>query len=52
MSTDLANLVGGVAPHEIMAMAKDEQILLIEGTMMRCRQARYYSDAHFSAAKS
>jgi type IV secretion system protein VirD4 len=52
MAQDFANLIGGIAPHEIMGMANDEQILLIEGTTMRCRQARYYNDAHFSAVKA
>jgi type IV secretion system protein VirD4 len=52
MAQDFANLIGTVAPHEILGLPKDEQILLIEGTTMRCRQARYYSDAHFVSAKS
>jgi type IV secretion system protein VirD4 len=52
MSTDLANLVGSIAPQEILALPKDEQILLIEGVQRRCKQARYYNDAHFAPAKS
>jgi type IV secretion system protein VirD4 len=52
MAQDFANLIGTVAPDEIMRMAKDEQILLIEGKPLRCRQARYYNDAHFAPAKS
>ncbi len=49
MAQDLVNLVGGLAPDEILNMPKDEQILLIEGKNIRCRQARYYSDELFRA---
>jgi type IV secretion system protein VirD4 len=52
MSTDLANLVGSIAPQEILSLPKDEQILLVEGVQRRCKQARYYNDAHFAAAQS
>ena len=48
MAQDFANLVGSVSPDEIMKMPKDEQILLIEGTHLRCKQARYYSDKAFT----
>jgi type IV secretion system protein VirD4 len=51
MAQDFANLVGSVSPQDIMSMAKDEQILLIEGNTLQCRQARYYNDAHFSQAR-
>ena len=47
MAQDFANLVGSVSPDEIMKMPKDEQILLIEGTPIRCKQARYYNDRDF-----
>jgi type IV secretion system protein VirD4 len=47
MAQDFANLVGSVSPDEIMKMPKDEQILLIEGQPLRCRQARYYDDKAF-----
>jgi type IV secretion system protein VirD4 len=52
MAQDFANLVGGIAPDEIMRMGKDEQILLIEGKLIRCRQARYYSDEFFGPVKA
>jgi type IV secretion system protein VirD4 len=52
MATDFSNLVGGINPQELMNMPKDEQILLIEGTTIRCRQSRYYSDAYFAPARS
>jgi type IV secretion system protein VirD4 len=48
MAQELANLIGGVSPEEILRMPHDEQILLIEGKMTRCRQARYYSDKMFT----
>jgi type IV secretion system protein VirD4 len=44
MAQDFANLVGGVAPEDIQNLAANEQILLIEGKAVRCRQARYYED--------
>jgi len=47
MAQDFSNLVGGVSPDEIMKMPKDEQILLIEGKPIRCKQARYYDDKAF-----
>jgi len=49
MAQDFANLVGSVSPDEIMKMPKDEQILLIEGQPVRCKQARYYDDKAFVA---
>jgi type IV secretion system protein VirD4 len=47
MAQDFANLIGGVSADEIMNMPQDQQVLLIEGKLMRCRQARYYDDALF-----
>jgi type IV secretion system protein VirD4 len=47
MAQDIANLIGGVSPDEILKMKPDEQILLIEGKLIRCKQARYYSDKAF-----
>jgi len=52
MAEDIANLIGGVSPDEILKMRPDEQILLIEGKLTRCRQVRHYSDKFFAAAKS
>lgn len=49
MAQDFANIIGGVSAEEVMKLAKDEQILLIEGKVIRCKQARYYSDAAFVA---
>ena len=52
MAQDLANILGGVSADEILNMRKDQQILLIEGKLIRCRQARYYSDQLFGPVKS
>jgi type IV secretion system protein VirD4 len=49
MAQDFANLVGGVSADEIMKLRQDEQILLLEGKTIRCRQTRYYSDQAFIA---
>jgi type IV secretion system protein VirD4 len=52
MAQDIANLIGGVSPDEILQMAPDQQILLVEGKIVRCRQIRHYSDKIFATAKS
>ena len=53
MAQDFANLVGGVTPDELLNMSPDEQILLIEGRPIRCRQVRHYSDERlFGVAKA
>jgi type IV secretion system protein VirD4 len=44
MAQDFANLVGNVAPEDIQNLAPDEQMLLIEGKVQRCRQVRYYEE--------
>lgn len=49
MAQDLAGLIGGVSAEQIMSMGPEEQVLLIEGRLTRCRQARYYSDKLFQA---
>jgi type IV secretory pathway TraG/TraD family ATPase VirD4 len=48
MAQDFVNLVGGVSPDEIMKMPKDEQILLMEGDPIRCKQVRYFNDRAFT----
>jgi type IV secretion system protein VirD4 len=52
MAQDIANLIGGVSPDEILRMRPDEQILLVEGKTIRCRQVRHYNDKYFGAAKA
>jgi type IV secretory pathway TraG/TraD family ATPase VirD4 len=52
MAQDIANLIGGVSPDEILRMPPDQQILLMEGRTLRCRQIRHYSDGLFGAVKA
>jgi type IV secretion system protein VirD4 len=52
MAQDIANLIGGISPEEILKMPHDQQVLLIDGKLTRCRQVRHYSDKFFAAAKS
>jgi type IV secretion system protein VirD4 len=52
MAQDIANLIGGVSPEEILRMPEDQQILLVQGRIVRCRQVRHYSDRLFGAAKA
>jgi type IV secretion system protein VirD4 len=49
MAQDIANIIGGVSAEEVLRMGKDEQLLLIESKLLRCKQARYYSDKAFAA---
>jgi type IV secretion system protein VirD4 len=49
MAQDFANLVGNVAPEDIQNLAPDEQMLLIEGKALHCRQVRYYEDRGLNA---
>jgi type IV secretion system protein VirD4 len=48
MAQDIANIIGGIAPEQIMKMRPDEQLLLIESKLMRAKQSRYYSDIAFT----
>jgi hypothetical protein len=47
MAQDYANIVGGISAGQIINKKPDEQLLLIEGKTMRCKQARYYNDELF-----
>jgi type IV secretion system protein VirD4 len=47
MAQDFVNIVGGVSAEQIMGLGPDEQLLLIEGKLMRAKQARYYNDKLF-----
>ena len=52
MAQDIANLVGGVTADELLSMSQDEQIILIEGKPIRCKQVRHYNNEKlFSVAK-
>jgi type IV secretion system protein VirD4 len=50
MAKELSDLIGGISPEEIMSMAPDDQILLVEGKSIRCKQTRYYEDRMFRKA--
>jgi len=52
MAQDFANIVGGVSGEQVMSMRPDEQLLLIEGRLTRCKQARYYSDDLFKTMRA
>ena len=52
MAQDLANILGGISPDEILGLPQDQQILLIEGKVVRCGQARHYSDPHFGPVRA
>jgi type IV secretion system protein VirD4 len=51
MAQDLANLIGGISADEILRMPSDQQILLLDGKTIRCKQARYYNDELFRASR-
>jgi type IV secretion system protein VirD4 len=46
-ANDFVTIVGGISAEQILAMPSDEQVLLIDGKAVRCRQARYYNDDLF-----
>ncbi|MBB5331372.1 type IV secretory system conjugative DNA transfer family protein [Tunturiibacter gelidoferens] len=50
MAQDLANMIGGVSADQIMALGPEEQILLIDAKVIKCKQARYYNDELFKSA--
>jgi type IV secretion system protein VirD4 len=50
MAQDLANLIGNISADEILGLPPLEQILLVEGKAMRCRQTRHYEDQMFRSA--
>jgi type IV secretion system protein VirD4 len=47
MAQDLANVVGGISADELLGLPPNEQILLIESKLQRCRQVRHYEDREF-----
>jgi type IV secretion system protein VirD4 len=50
MAQDLANLIGGISADELLRMPQDEQVLLIESKLTRCKQLRHYDDQMFRNA--
>jgi type IV secretion system protein VirD4 len=47
MAQDLANVIGGISADELLKLPKNEQMLLIESKLLRCRQVRHYEDREF-----
>jgi type IV secretion system protein VirD4 len=47
MAQDLANVIGGISADALLSLPKNEQILLIESKLRRCRQVRHYEDREF-----
>jgi len=47
MAQDLANVVGGISADALLALPANEQILLVESKLQRCRQVRHYEDREF-----
>ena len=50
MAQDLANVIGGISADELLRMPRDEQVLLIDSKLQRCKQVRYYEDQMFRKA--
>lgn len=44
---EIAGILGGVSGEQILNLPPDEQMLLIGGKLMRCKQVRYYNDELF-----
>jgi type IV secretion system protein VirD4 len=51
MAQELADIIGSVSAEEIMGLPKDQQMLLVEGDLIRCKQTRHYNDALFAPEK-
>jgi type IV secretion system protein VirD4 len=47
MAQDLANVVGGISADALLGLPHNEQILLVESKLQRCRQVRHYEDREF-----
>lgn len=52
MAQDFVNIVGGISAEQVMGMKPEEQLLLIEGKHIRCKQARYYDDRMFEGLRA
>lgn len=49
MAQELSTIIGNVDPDTILNLPRDEQLLLIEGRLVRCKQTRYYQDEEFGS---
>ena len=47
MAQDLANVIGGISADELLRLPRNEQVLLVESKVQRCRQIRHYEDQMF-----
>jgi hypothetical protein len=47
MAQDLANVIGGISAEELLRLGKNDQVLLMESKLLRCRQLRHYEDKLF-----
>lgn len=47
MAQDLANVIGGISAEELLRLGKNDQVLLMESKLLRCRQVRHYEDKLF-----
>jgi type IV secretory pathway TraG/TraD family ATPase VirD4 len=50
MAQEIANLIGGITPDELMRLRPQEQVLLMESKLIRCLQVRHYEDQLFRRA--
>jgi type IV secretion system protein VirD4 len=50
MAKDLSEMIGGISADELLRLSPSEQVLLIEGRLVRCRQVRHYEDQMFRRA--
>jgi type IV secretion system protein VirD4 len=50
MAQDLANVIGGISADELLHMPRNEQVLLIDSQLLRCKQVRHYEDQMFRKA--
>jgi type IV secretion system protein VirD4 len=50
MAKDLAEVIGGISADELLKLPPDEQVLLIESKLRRCKQVRHYEDEMFRNA--
>ncbi len=50
MAQELVNVIGGMSADELLRMPSNEQVLLIESRLQRCRQVRHYEDHLFRSA--
>jgi len=50
MAQDLANVIGGISADELLRMPRNEQVLLIDSQLQRCKQVRHYDDQIFRDA--